>query len=354
MTRESTYMGSYQGYEVGPIRPPSEAESFLIRVTRNCEWNRCTFCPVYKGSSFSRRSSEDITRDIDLVGKHLNGLRETFNEPSLMTGPELKAIVNRVAAGESAAFNAAFYWFVNGMRNVFLQDSDALATEPSVLIKILRHLRESFPSIERITSYSRSSTIVRIREDDLKDMRTAGLNRIHVGLESGSDKVLKMVKKGASKEMHLKAGLKVKNAGMELSEYVMPGLGGIELSEEHALETADALNQIDPDFIRLRTLAVSDRAPLSVDRTSGRFQMCPDTMIVKEIRTLIENLHGIDSVVKSDHILNLFEDIEGKLPQDREPMLAVLDEFLNMEPQRTRPVPNWQKAWRFLELEGPQ
>jgi hypothetical protein len=176
--------------------------------------------------------------------------------------------------------------------------------------------------------------MVRIDDDELKALRNAGLNRIHVGLESGSDKVLKTVKKGASKEMHVKAGLKVKRAGMELSEYVMPGLGGVELSTEHASETADALNQINPDFIRLRTLAVSDRAPLSANRNSGRFHACSDTMIAEETRTLIENLRGISSVVKSDHILNLFEDLEGHLPEDRDHMLAILDEYLGMELRR--------------------
>jgi hypothetical protein len=111
-------------------------------------------------------------------------------------------------------------------------------------------------------------------------------------------------------------------------------LGGVGLSTEHASETADALNQINPDFIRLRTLAVSDRAPLSVDRNSGRFHACSDTMIAEETRTLIENLRGISSVIKSDHILNLFEDLEGHLPEDRDHMLAILDEYLGMEPRR--------------------
>lgn len=334
MTQESACPDSYYGYEMGPIRPPSEADSLLIRVTRNCAWNRCTFCPVYKGSSFSIRPLEHVLRDIDLIYKNMKCLREAFNEPSSVTEPGLKAIANTVSADGLVAFNAAFYWFMNGMKSVFLQDSDALASQPSNLIELLRHLKERFPWVERVTSYSRSSTLVRIADEDLEAMRDAGLNRIHVGLESGSDKVLKMVKKGASKEMHIRAGLKVKNAGIELSEYAMPGLGGTELSAEHALETADALNQIDPDFIRLRTLAVTDRAPLGAERMSRRFHVCSDIMIVNEIKTLIQNLHGIKSVVKSDHVLNLFGDLEGKMPQDRDAMLEILDAFLGMEPAK--------------------
>jgi len=268
------------------------------------------------------------------VHKYVAGLREAFDRPSFIEPIRLRKMLDRVGGEDLTAFDAAFRWFVNGSRYVFLQDSDALTLDASQLIDILSHLMQSFPMIERVTSYSRSSTMVRIDDDELKALRNAGLNRIHVGLESGSDKVLKTVKKGASKEMHVKAGLKVKRAGMELSEYVMPGLGGVELSTEHASETADALNQINPDFIRLRTLAVSDRAPLSANRNSGRFHACSDTMIAEETRTLIENLRGISSVVKSDHILNLFEDLEGHLPEDRDHMLAILDEYLGMELRR--------------------
>ena len=143
-----------------------------------------------------------------------------------------------------------------------------------------------------------------------------------------------MVKKGVSKETHVKAGLKVKNAGMELSEYIMPGLGGKQYSTLHALETADALNKINPDFIRLRTLAIPGGVPLFNDYSSGRFKKCTDVQMVQEIYKLIENLKGITSVVQSDHILNLFESVQGKMPEDRDKMLAILHGFLKMEPKR--------------------
>jgi hypothetical protein len=268
------------------------------------------------------------------VHEYLNDLQGAFDHPSFIDPIKLRRMFDGVDGKDLTALDAAFRWFRNGSRYVFLQDSDSLSLGASQLIDILRHLMQCFPWIERVTSYSRSSTIVHIHDDELKALRSAGLNRIHVGLESGSDIVLRMVRKGASKEIHVKAGLKVKRAGMELSEYVMPGLGGVELSTEHALETADALNQINPDFIRLRTLAVSDRAPLSVDCTSGRFHVCSDTMIADETRTLLENLRGITSVIRSDHILNLFEDLEGKLPEGRDHMLAILDEYRGMEPMR--------------------
>ena len=202
------------------------------------------------------------------------------------------------------------------------------------MVEILKHLKKCFPRVERITSYARSHTIARIKDQDLKAIADAGLNRIHIGLETGSDEVLEMVKKGVTKAIHIRAGLKVKAAGMELSEYVIPGLGGKTLWETHALETADALNQINPDFIRLRTLAIPNHLELYKDYQEGRFEKCSDLMIVKEILLFIENLEGITSMVKSDHILNLLQELEGKLPEDKAVMIGLLQSFLEMEPQQ--------------------
>ncbi len=185
--------------------------------------------------------------------------------------------------------------------------------------------------MERITSYARSHTVARIKDEDLEAIKEAGLNRIHIGLESGSDQVLKMVKKGVTKETHIKAGLKVKRAGIELSEYIMPGLGGRKYSEIHALETADALNRINPDFIRLRTLAIPNGTGLYEDYLKGDFEKCNDVMMAKEILLFLEMLAGINSVIKSDHILNLFEEVEGVLPDDREYMTGVIQSFLSMD-----------------------
>jgi biotin synthase-like enzyme len=168
---------------------------------------------------------------------------------------------------------------------------------------------------------------------DLKAMREAGLNRIHIGLESGADEVLKMISKGVDQATHIKAGLKVKTAGMELSEYVMPGLGGKKLSQIHARESAIALNQINPDFIRLRTLSVPDHTELFRDCAEGRFQKCSDLEMAEEILIFLETLNGITSTVKSDHILNLFQEIEGTLPGDKPAMTGILKTFLAMPPE---------------------
>lgn len=326
---------SYSGFEQGPIRPPSEAYSLLVRVTRNCPWNRCTFCPVYKGTKFSRRSVDHVRKDIDAVFRHTETFRELADESGRVPQDEIRRLTQEADPETSPAFVAAFNWyFAGGMKSVFIQDANSLIMQPSDLVQILNHLRKRFPQIERITSYARSQTIARTKEGDLKAIRDAGLNRIHIGLESGSDEVLKMVKKGVTKEMHIQAGLKVKKAGIELSEYYMPGLGGKKYLRNHALDTADALNQINPDFIRLRTLAIPNSAPLYEDWQSGRFEKCTEVEVVEEILMFIERLDGITSVVQSDHILNLLQDLEGTLPRDKEHMMNVLRTFLGMDPQR--------------------
>jgi hypothetical protein len=220
------------------------------------------------------------------------------------------------------------------MQSVFLQDADALAAGPAELLTVLGHLRRVFPQIRRVTCYSRSATVARYSPAVLRELCRAGLDRLHLGLESGSDRVLQMVRKGASQALHIRAGQRVREAGMELSLYVMPGLGGRDLSTEHALETAAALNRINPQFIRLRTLAVPPGTPLEEELLAGRFQPCSAVDIAREILTLIEALEGIDSVLASDHALNLFEDLEGKLPGDRERMAAMLRSFLDLEEDR--------------------
>ena len=327
----------YAGFEQGPIRPPNEARSLLVRVTRGCTWNRCTFCPVYKTQKFSARSAKHVIRDIDLVYENIR----TIDNIAAQAGGVTADVVHRARAvvppERWETFGAALGWKIaGGMRSVFLQDADALAIKPADLAGILAHLRERFPSIERITSYSRARTIYRRKQSDLDTLKAAGLDRIHIGLESGSDEVLKLVDKGSTKAIQIEAGLKVKAAGIELSEYVMPGLGGTDLSQIHALETADALNRIGPDFIRMRTLALTPYAPLYEMWESGRFHRCNDVEIADEIAVMISRLDGISGMITSDHILNLFENLEGRLPEDRDLLLDILRGFLTLAPSRQR------------------
>ncbi len=324
----------YRGFEQGPIRPPSEADSLLIRVTRNCPWNRCAFCPVYKGTSFSLRPPEHVKKDIDAVHRHVEAIRQRADGDGRIDRADVQDLSAQVGADDHAPFQAALGWFAGGLKSVFLQDANSLIIRPGDLVDILKHLKSRFPWIERITSYARSHTIARISDEDLAAIADAGLNRIHIGMETGSDKVLKMIKKGSDKATQIKAGQKVKKAGIELSEYVMPGLGGRPLSREHALETADALNRIDPEFIRLRTLAIPNSIPLYKEYMEGRFEKCTDREMAEEILLFIESLEGIRSSIKSDHILNLIQEVEGNLPEDKPKIIGALRTFLDMEPEQ--------------------
>ncbi|MEE4240737.1 MAG: radical SAM protein, partial [Desulfopila sp.] len=178
ITRQKT---EYQGFEQGPIRPPSEASSLLIRVTRNCPWNRCTFCPVYKGASFSLRPVDHVMKDIDMVHHHLTLLKDQGGASGTIDPNQLRRGLDH---SEKMAMHAAANWIRSGMRSIFLQDANSLIIKPDNLIAILQHLKKRFPQVERITSYARSHPICRIADDKLAAMRQSGLNRIHIGMES--------------------------------------------------------------------------------------------------------------------------------------------------------------------------
>lgn len=318
----------YQGFEQGPIRPPSEADSLLIRVTRNCPWNRCAFCPVYKGTRFSLRPVAHVKRDIDQVADAVAKLRETIDAQGYLSREAIGRLYAAFPEDRAEALNAALHWASGGFRAIFLQDANSLIVPPAQLVEILEHLRRRFPWPLRITSYARSHTVARIAQKDLDAIRRAGLDRIHIGMESGCDAVLARVHKGTTRDQQILAGQKAKAAGMELSEYVMPGLGGRDLSERHALDTADALNRINPDFIRLRTLRVPERIELHKDLVAGDFVKRSDDETVEEIRLFVATLDGITSTITSDHIMNLIETVGGKLPEDKPKMLAILDKYL--------------------------
>ena len=314
---------TYRGFEQGPIRPPSEAHSLLLRVTRNCPWNCCTFCPVYKGTRFSVRPVAQVLRDIDAVYEAVQQLAETPRDLA-PTG---------LAGGDPRAWVAARNWLRYGRRQVFLQDANSLVVDPGDLAAILRHLKRRFPEVTRITSYARSNSIANLEAGALASLRGAGLSRIHIGMESGATEVLKMVRKGTTQRLHILAGLKVKEAGMELSEYYMPGLGGRRRLEVNAVETAAALNQINPDFIRLRTLAIPPDTPLYEDWVAGRFDKATDVEMARELLLFLESLTGITSAVKSDHILNLLPEVDGQLPQDQARLIGIVRSFLKMDPE---------------------
>jgi radical SAM superfamily enzyme YgiQ (UPF0313 family) len=318
--------------EQGPIRPPSEAQSLLLRVTRNCSWNNCEFCHIYKGKKFSLRTVEEVKKDIDTIQAIVSEIQSLSSNMGF-AGDINAAVVRAVLHSPRPypeGYRSIILWLYRGGENVFLQDANNLAHRTNDLVEILTYLKKTFPTVQRITTYSRARTIARKSLEELQALHDAGLSRIHVGLESGYDPLLKLVQKGVTAKELIDAGQKVKKSGISLSEYIMPGLGGKAMWREHAIETARVLSQIDPDFIRVRTFKALEIMPVYHRIESGELELMNDDEIIAEERLLIENLDGITSYFASDHILNLLEELDGKFPEAKETMLAAIDRYLAM------------------------
>ena len=321
-------------FELGPIRPPSEAYSLLIRATRNCPWNRCLFCPVYKDTKFELRPVEEIINDIEAIEAISEGIKAIADEMSHGGKlAEVAAVLSNQLQYGQCVHNVAL-WLATGGKSAFLQDSNTLIMRAPELTRVLTSLRRTFPNLKRVTTYGRSHTAARKSIAELKQLRDAGLDRMHIGLETGYDTLLAYMEKGCTAKNHIEGGKKVKEAGISLCEYAMPGLGGRKMSKEHALETARVLNEIDPDYIRLRSLHVSTSIPLWARLQDGDFELQKEDEVVREIAILVENLQ-VTSFLKSDHILNLLMDIEGKMPDDKGKCLNIISKYLSL-PEKER------------------
>ena len=330
-------------FEQGPIRPPSEANSLLLRLTRNCPWNKCAFCRSYQGQTFSRRSVEDIKKDIDTVADICRSFRQEGDN-----GVNMDLLLRLHNAGNYQVFHIAS-WLYHGGRTVFFQDANSLVMPASEIVEILNHLKKRLPSVNRVTTYARSSTLARKSVEDLTAMREAGLSRIHIGFESGSDAVLKMINKGTTARQHIEAGQRVKAAGLSLSEYVILGMGGKALGREHALESAKVLNQINPDYIRIRSLTISRGTTLHAMALNGTFEEETDMEIIAGARLMVENFEGITSYVISDHSMNLLEEARGQLPEGKDGILAVYDHYLNLK-ERDQLIFSLGKRWGMFRV----
>lgn len=288
---------------------------------------------MYKGKRFECRSVEEVKEEICT----LRGIADQLRERSwrLGFGGRIDQMVRRSMVNDEVLnlINALPWLFYdNGQpRTAFLGDSDSIIIRADKLAEIVEFLYQTFPSLERVTSYGRAKTVLSKKTKDLRRWKEVGLSRLHLGLESGDDKVLADVKKGVTAEEMIQAGLKVKEAGISLSEYVILGLGGKGRSEQHAEATARVLNRINPDFIRVRTLALRPNTPLEERHRRGEFQLCTPEEILREERRLIEALE-VTSEFVSDHITNYLM-VEGKLPQDKEQMLKIIDLALEAPPE---------------------
>ncbi|MEW5919804.1 MAG: radical SAM protein [Bacillota bacterium] len=318
-------------FEQGPIRPPSEAESLLIRINRNCPWNKCLFCPVYKGKKFSRRTVEEIKGDIRAF-KEAEQKLKALSMKHGYGGAVTVELMEMLYRQEPELFQVGL-WLYRGGKNVFLQDADGLAMAADQLVEVLHFLKEQFPTVERITTYARAKTAARRSLAQLTALRKAGLTRVHIGMETGNDSLLAAMCKGVTAVEQIEGGKKIKEAGLSLSEYVLLGLGGRDAWREHILDAAAVLNAIDPHFIRLRTLALRHKIPLLEQVEKGKFQPQEDEGTAQEVKLLLENLR-VSSYIASDHFLNLLEEIEGQLPWDMPRLLAAVNRYLEMPPER--------------------
>jgi biotin synthase-like enzyme len=281
---------SQWGFDFLPYRPPSEANSALLRVTRGCPWNRCVFCGMYRNVKFEVRPFEEIAEDIDRLDH-----------------------------------------FFPGSETLFIGDSNSLLHKE--LIEIVKRVKQTFPNIKRITSYARAHTLQLKSEEYLKELRDAGLTRLHVGLESGDETILKRICKGASPEIMIEGGRKSRQAGFELCFYVLCGVGGEAFWREHADGTARVINAVNPDFARLRTVSILPDTPLYETWKAGKFDPITPLSRLKETRRLIERLNVSNCEVVSDHVTNylwaggriIYRGVEGELPQRKESMLNELD-----------------------------
>ena len=278
-------------FEQGPIRPVDEADSLLIRTTRGCPWNRCTFCSLYDNMKFSLRSLSEIKKDIHAAKQYFNG---------------------------------------HPFETCFLQDGDSFVMQTKDLIEVLKTLKTAFPSLKQISSYGRAQTMVKKSPSAMKDIFEAGLNKLYCGMESGSLQVLERIKKGITPASIIKSAHMAKQAGMNTTQFIIMGLGGTELSETHAIETAKVLNEINPNHIRILAIGVKPGSGLDLQMQNKEFTLPSETQIISEQRLMLENLEDITSHYANHHSVDLLLEVRGQLPENKERLLNILDQFLSL------------------------
>jgi len=271
-------------FEQGPIRPVDEADSLLIRTTRGCPWNRCTFCSLYEDMKFSLRSVAEIKQDILAARAYFNG---------------------------------------HPFETCFLQDGDSFVMKTKDLVEVLT----------RISSYGRAQTMVKKTPAEMKDIREAGLNKLYCGMESGSLQVLERVKKGITPESIIASARMAADAGMDTTQFIILGLGGTELSDIHAGETARVLSIVNPDYIRVLTIGVKPGSGLDRQMAQKEFTLPSESQMVAEQRLLLEQLTGITSHYANHHSVDLLLEVRGTFPQDKERLISILDRFLSLDPE---------------------
>ncbi|MFC1668082.1 radical SAM protein [Chlamydiota bacterium] len=284
-------------YETLVIRPPSEAQSLLLRINRGCPWNRCKFCGIYTALGQSHYSIRTVTE----IKKDIFFLKKAFPDS----------------------------------QTIFLGDADPLCLSTDDFICILDELKNSFPKLNRITCYARASTIWKKGISDIQKCAKHGLNRIHIGLETGSDFLLRFHKKGLTRKVLIQTSNWLKQNNIERSYYVLLGLGGKQYWQDHIDKTASILTRINPEFIRIRRLWLYKKGhygslidnPLFADINTGNFVPQSPEETINELKMLLEKLDVYQTFFTCDHANNFFR-IEGMLPEDKKSMLEKITHFL--------------------------
>ncbi len=328
-------------FETGNYRPPSEggSASLLVRFTRNCPWNLCTFCAMYKTEKFQLRPLAEIESDINAMAALASDLKSEslrLGDSGQMSRKAILALFDRVPdLSYHQGVDMLIQWLLSGGKTAFIQDGNSLIMKPRDLIHALTHLKTIFPSINRITTYARARTIAQRSLTDLQAIRAAGLDRVHLGLETGDDDLLKQIKKGVDAHGQITGGQKAMAAGFQVSEYWMPGLGGKEMSEQHALNTARVLNEINPHYIRSRPFRPIAGTPICDQVQAKKLTMFTPREQLLELKLMISAL-DVTSKVCFDHAGNHWRTPKGELvfshayegyqfPDDKEKVLKRID-----------------------------
>lgn len=273
----------FDTYDTPVFRPPSEARSFILRVTRGCAHNKCTYCNMYRGVPFQILSDEEISRQIAL----------------------------------------AVHYGKESVRRVFLADGDALVLPTAKLLKILQALRENFPKLQRVASYAAPKDILRKSEDELRQLKEAGLQLLYYGMETGDDITLKAVNKGVNAAEAIEAGRRVTASGMKLSLMVILGLAGKEGSQRHALETAKAINIIQPTMLSALCLMLYRGSELLDQFENGEFNPLSPQGLMEELHLIMQNIdlpQDKHCLFRSNHVSNYVQ-LAGTLPKDKDRLL---------------------------------
>jgi len=283
-------------YDYPLYRPPSEARSLIFQVTLGCSFNECSFCDMYRSKDYTERSWKEVKSEIDLMAKHM---------------PET--------------------------RRIFLADGDALNLDADYMIKIVTYIKDKFPNIERISCYAMPMNILKKTPEELEKMKNAGLDMLYLGIESGSDIVLKKVTKGAISKTIIKAVNKAKEAGYVMSCMVILGLGGRTYSKEHIRGTAEVISACSPNYVGALTLYLENGIKQEfLDKFGEPFIRINDGEALEELEQLISQIETTDEVVfRANHGSNAYT-IKGTFPQDKQDMLEKIS-WMKKHPEIVRP-----------------